>query len=233
MISTMDKWKFLCIFFAILFLISLHFNLTRSEQKIITIKQTCYDVQKQDKPLLTAFIVSYCPYGVQMQRAIAGAIEQAPNLSDYTEVRYIGEISNGTILSMHGPAEAEENLRQICIREEQKEKYWNYISCFISSEDSNQCLEEVGIDLKKLDECRINESRGDEYAKKDFDIADRYGIKGSPTLLLNKQIVNEFMFGGRSPEGVKNLVCYGSNQNFSFCAIKLNNTESDSSFFKK
>jgi hypothetical protein len=33
-------------------------------------------------------------------------------------------VKNGKIASMHGDEEAKENLRQICIREEQKDKYW-------------------------------------------------------------------------------------------------------------
>jgi hypothetical protein len=39
------------------------------------------------------------------------------------KARYIGTVSGTTITAMHGEAEAKENLRQICIREEQSTKY--------------------------------------------------------------------------------------------------------------
>jgi len=35
--------------------------------------------------------------------------------------------------------EAKENLKQICIREEQSDKYWNYAGCYING-GQNHCL---------------------------------------------------------------------------------------------
>src|SRR3989344_9239584 len=84
-------------------------------------KVTCDNIKKTDKPILQAFIVSNCPYGLQMQRALVPVAEL---LKDNIKVRYLGSIENGKVTSMHGAQEASENLRQICIREEQPDKYW-------------------------------------------------------------------------------------------------------------
>jgi len=51
---------------------------------------------------------------------------------------------NNTIKSMHGAAEAQENLRQICIREEQSGKYWDYVRCYIEARQFGR-LPEIGL----------------------------------------------------------------------------------------
>ncbi|MDP2974414.1 MAG: hypothetical protein Q8N60_05155, partial [Candidatus Diapherotrites archaeon] len=79
------------------------------------------DITPQESAQLEAFIVSGCPYGLQMQRILAPV---ATGLGANIKVRYIGSIEGGKITSMHGDAEAQENLLQICIREEQGAKYW-------------------------------------------------------------------------------------------------------------
>ena len=65
--------------------------------------QAASSVQKADKPLLEAYVVSSCPYGLQMQRAFADAVKNLPALASDVEIRYIGSISGGVISSMHGP----------------------------------------------------------------------------------------------------------------------------------
>ena len=91
-------------------------------------KLTCADISKNDKPDLTAFVVADCPFGLQMQRVFKKAISEEINLKNYLTVRYLGAITDAKITSMHGDKEAQENLRQICLREEQKDKYWNLIN---------------------------------------------------------------------------------------------------------
>lgn len=73
-------------------------------------KLTCADLPKSEKPSLTAFLVSPCPYGIQMQRAFKKAIEQIPQLLSYLTVKYIGAVDNNKITSMHGDKGAQENL---------------------------------------------------------------------------------------------------------------------------
>ncbi len=185
------------------------------------VKKTCADIKKQDSPVIEAFVVSRCPYGTQMQEILADVVAKIPDLSKNIKVRYIGEISNGTVQSMHGSPEAVENLRQICIREEQPATYWKYVSCFISSPSSETCEKSTGVDTSKLSGCISNESRGIRYAQEDFTRSATYGVSGSPTLILNGVTVSEFDFGGRTPEAVKSLLCCGFNTQPDTCAISL------------
>lgn len=184
-------------------------------------KKTCADISKQNSPVLQAFVVSYCPYGTQMQAILADIITRIPNLSQNIKVRYIGDVSQGTVLSMHGPTEAAENLRQICIREEQADKYWEYVSCTLSSQSSGTCIKKAGVDNTTLTSCINDKSRGIVYAQEDFSLSRNFGVTASPTLVLNNVIVREFDFGGRTPEAIKSLLCCGFTTMTEDCKISL------------
>lgn len=185
---------------------------------------TCEDINKSDSPVLEAYVVSYCPYGLQMLRIIN---EFPGELQAYVKIRYIGSVVDDKVMSMHGEREATENLRQICIREEQSDKYWAYIGCFIKSGDTNTCLEEAGIDKDSLNACMEDSERGIKYASEDFELADQYGVGGSPTLILNGTTVNEAGFASglkknmRSAELVKSILCCAFNTQPEACSTKL------------
>lgn len=68
----------------------------------LTPEQACANITKSDHPLLEAYVVSKCPYGLQMQRIMGEIVNKAPQAKDYLMVRYIGSVSNNTITSMHG-----------------------------------------------------------------------------------------------------------------------------------
>ncbi len=187
-------------------------------------------VTKTDSPMLESFVVARCPYGLQMQRAIADAVKNIPSLAQYIKVRYIGAVSGNTITSMHGDAEAKENLRQICIREEQPAKYWTYIACQMKAGDTTGCETSTGVDSAKLSACISDTNKGVAYAKKDFDLNSKYKVSGSPTSILNGAQISENSFGGRSSDGVKSMVCAGFKTQPSFCSTKLNTAAAAVSF---
>lgn len=200
---------------------------TQTEAK----KLTCQDITKSKTPSLTAFIVSQCPYGLQMQRVFNKTITEQPELGSYLNIKYIGSIENGKIVSMHGDKEAQENLKQICIREEQKEKYWPYVACYMREGKTDECSTTASVDAAQLSACINDNTRGLKYAKADFDLANRFQVSGSPSLLINnKQIVSEFDFGGRIPNAIKQVVCCGSSEKASFCNSDLSKDEVATSF---
>ena len=195
-----------------------------------SIKQTCDTLEKTGSPVVEAYVVSKCPFGLQMQRVLADVVKSAPDLTKNIMVRYMGSISDGKITSMHGDAEAQENLRQICIRDEQRSKYWNYLSCHIKAGDVNNCLSSAGIDQNKLSGCISDKNRGLVYAKEDFDLNTKYDIKGSPTLVLNGANISESSFGGRTSEALKSMICCASNNKSEACSVALNTTQAATSF---
>jgi hypothetical protein len=184
-------------------------------------KLGCSDLVKADG-VLTAFVVSNCPYGLQMQRAMKMAIDAKPDLAKSFAVKYIGSIDKGKIVSMHGDKEAAENLRQICIRDEQADKYWSYVSCYMKAGDAEGCATSTGVNTTQLASCTADAKRGLAFAQKDFDLANKYNVSGSPTLLSNgSQVVSEYDFGGRTPDALKQLVCCASKDQPEFCKTDL------------
>ncbi len=206
----------------------------------LTPEQVCVNMTKSDQPLLQAFVVSKCPFGLQVQRILANIINESKDSEKYLKVMYIGSLDrdNNTIKSMHGAAEAQENLRQICIREEQPGKYWDYVRCYMRQGKSADCQKSVSLDVDKLNACTNDSARGLVYAQKDFDLADKYKITGSPTMLMNDRIVKESDFAtnttaSRSQEAVKELLCCGFNKEPSFCSLEMNKTRMATMFSTK
>jgi hypothetical protein len=194
-------------------------------------KLTCADVKKTDAPKVAGFIVADCPFGLQMQRVMNKAISEQPALANVFEVRYIGGITDGKITSMHGDKEAQENLRQICLREEQKTMYWPYVACYMKEGKTDACVTQVGVNAANLTACMTDAKRGLAFAQKDFDLATKFTIGSSPTLLVNEtQIVSEFDFGGRTADALKQVACCGSTKEGSYCAKALSTDQVATAF---
>jgi len=197
-------------------------------------KLTCSDLNKAETPNLSAYVVSNCPHGLTMQRTFKIAINELGDLNNLLKIRYIGSIENGKITSMHGDEEAQENLRQICIREEQNTNYWPYVSCYMQEQGkSADCLAQSGVNIDEVNNCMIDAGRGLKFAQADFDLVNKYNIGSSPTLLLNdKQIVSENDFGGRIPNAIKEIVCCGYKNKPEFCKNELSKSAVAMSFSK-
>jgi hypothetical protein len=181
----------------------------------------CQDTRKSASPLVEAFVVSECPFGLQMQRILNRVVKNIPSLAGNIKVRYMGAIENNKITAMHGDSEAQENLRQICLREEQPDKYWPYIDCHIQAGEVNGCLDVTGVDINGLNACMDSSSRGLNYAQGDFNLQDAYQVTGSPTLLLNGEEASEYEFGGRTSQALKDLLCCGFENQPAFCSQQL------------
>ena len=194
-------------------------------------KVTCEEVTKVEEPMLTAFVVSQCPYGVQAQRLFYKTITDLPELASALEVKYIGEVKDGKMTAMHGDEEAQENLKQICIREEQPNLYWPYVSCYMKEGKSDECLTSTGVNTNTLKVCTDDATKGLAYAQKDFDLANKFNVQDSPALLINNNdIVSEFDFGGRVPDAIKKIVCCGSKEEKEYCKKDLSTNEVAISF---
>lgn len=203
----------------------------------LTPQEACAKMNKSDQPLLQAFVVSRCPFGLQMQRIMAAVISAAEGAGEHLKVRYIGSVDaeNNTIRAMHGDVEAQENLRQICIREEEPDRYWDYIRCYMREGKAEECLQSASIDVGRLESCTNGSSRGVAYAREDFEIAEKFKITGSPTLLMNDEIVRESHFAtnttnARSPEALKELLCCGFKEKPDFCSLALNESRAATMF---
>lgn len=163
-------------------------------------------LEKRERPDVKLFVMSYCPFGLQMEKAILPVWKLLKDKADIG-VYFVDYI-------MHGKKEMQENLRQYCIQKEQNEKYLDYLSCFLENGDFENCLNKAKIDKEKLNLCvkqtdeefKISEN----FDKKRFppfnvhkELNEKYGVAGSPTLVINDKVVTV----ERSPEKIKEVIC--------------------------
>jgi len=189
------------------------------------------EVTKSDKPYVHAFVMSYCPYGLQFMKAYIPVIELLGDKANL-ELNFVHYI-------MHGEKEATENTRMYCIQKEQKNKFTDYLRCFVESGDAEKCILDVGIDETSLDTCmqetdeefeitKTIEESGETYPPYMIDavLAQQYGVRGSPTFVVNGQTVSV----NRSPEAIKQAICSVFNNPPDECDQKLSETAEQPSF---
>jgi hypothetical protein len=193
------------------------------------------NVPKTDKPKVELFVMSHCPYGLQMQKAYIPAWELLKNKADI-DVKFVSYI-------MHGQVEKDDNNIEYCLQKEQNDKYIPFLKCFTGSGDSKGCLNSVGANQGKLDNC-INAADKQFAINAEFnnqahwlsgqfpiynvnkDLNEKYQVQGSPTLVINGSIVE----AARSPEGVKQAICASFKNPPKECQQTLSNSQSSPGF---
>jgi len=188
---------------------------------------TSTEVPKSDKPDVKLFVMSYCPYGLQAQKMFLPVYDLLKDKADMG-VYFVYYI-------MHGEDEIDENLTQYCIQKEEKEKFSDYLSCFVVSGDSEDCLSQANINETKLSSCiaetdsqySVTEKYNDQSTwlsgayplfDVDLELNQEYSIGGSPTVIINDQVVN---VNPRSPEKFKEVVCQSFNSPPEECSQTL------------
>ncbi len=172
------------------------------------------NLPKQEKADVKLFIMSYCPFGLQAQKALLPAFDLLKDQADI-KIHFVNYI-------MHDKIEIDENLRQYCIQEQQSEKFIPYLNCFVENGDFEKCLSQVNISKSSLNTCltQTDEEYGIYAAyedkeswlsglyplfKVDDELNKQLGIGGSPTLVINNQVVSP----NRTPEDYKQAICMG------------------------
>ncbi len=195
-----------------------------SKKIIITITlNNRYKKESSDKtkipgaPTMQFFIMSHCPYGLQMLKGILPVWEKFQNIANI-ELRFVG-------YTMHGQEEEDNNYRMICIREEQNSKLIPYLNCFVEAGDYESCFKQAGVDETKLNICM--EGKVVEYYAEDQALNDQYGVQGSPTTVLNGQVTEIYP---RSPEDIKKALCGAFSTQPNECSETLSNENPSAGF---
>ncbi|MGD8566341.1 MAG: MopE-related protein, partial [Candidatus Bathyarchaeota archaeon] len=180
-------------------------------------------VEKTDGPEVHAFIMSYCPYGLQFLKAYVPVMEllgEEVNL----EVNFVPYV-------MHGEKEVEENTRMHCIQKEAREKFADYLRCFVENDDPEKCIAYAQIDKHLITSCiwetdekfelsktfQESEDRFPKYGI-DAELAQQYGVRGSPTFVINGEVISV----ERSAEAIKQTVCSALDTSPKSCETELN-----------
>jgi len=188
------------------------------------------DVVKSDKPVVEAFIFSYCPYGLQFEKALFPVYDLLKNKADINIV---------AIGAMHGEYEKIETLRQISIEQLYgKDKLFSYLKEFDINVDISSCrgddaclnkylpniYKKLSIDKTKIES--YMKSGAEKFYQEQNTRASGLGIGGSPTFVINGAQVNV----GRNPEAIKKAVCEAFNTAPSECTQILSTASASAGF---
>ncbi|MBU2562416.1 MAG: GILT family protein [Nanoarchaeota archaeon] len=198
-------------------------SLNNIEPVSSTVAPTQENLPKSDKPVVELFVMSYCPYGTQAEKGILPVLALLGDKIDF-KLRMVHYI-------LHGEPEDLENKRQLCIREEEgNDKLNKYLVCMLDSDDPyapadvGACEKKVGIDSTKLSNCL--ENNADTYFASDSEISKNYGVRGSPTLIINGVESS----AGRSPASYLVGICSAFNSAPEECYEELSTTPPSAGF---
>ncbi len=181
-------------------------------------------VKKADKPEIELFVMSYCPYGLQMEKAILPVLEKLKDKIDF-KLRFVN-------YAMHGEKEVWENTRQYCIQKQEPDKLYQYLTCFAANGDSNTCLTQSNLNKTQIDKC-MEEADKEFKLQKAIDSGDRfpeiliddalnkkYDVRGSPTLIINGSVVNV----KRTPQNIAEFICSSFTNQPEECSASFSNS---------
>jgi hypothetical protein len=171
-------------------------------------------VTKAKKANVELFVMSHCPYGTQIEKGIIPAIQALGQDVDFS-IKFCD-------YAMHGEKELLEQLNQSCIQSGQVDKFIPYLNCFLTAGDGAACLKTAGINTAKLKTCTTAADKKFEVTKLfadkttwvsgqfpqfNIDKADntKYGVKGSPTLVVNGASVS----AARDSASLLKTICAG------------------------
>ena len=175
------------------------------------------EVVKSDKPVVELFVMSHCPFGTQAEKGMLPIANLLGDKIDFS-IKYV-------YYAMHGKEELDEQSKQVCIQDEQNDKFSDYLSCFLEAGDTESCLKEAKIDTAALTKCVAQLDKDYKITEKFnqqstwlsgkfplFDVHkaenDKYQIKGSPGLVINGAQANS----ARSPAAYLSTVCAAFNE---------------------
>jgi hypothetical protein len=192
-------------------------------------------ISPKDVPDVELFVMSYCPFGLQMEKGILPVVELLGSKINF-QLKFVS-------YAMHGEKEIDENVRQYCIQKMGFDKLDAYLKCFVKQDDSAGCLSAAKIDTANLNSCvsqtdakfQIKEKFKDQsswsngqYPPFDINKDDnvKYDVSGSPSLVINGTLAS----AERTPQSLLNLICSGFTNQPAECGQQLSSDAPTSGF---
>ncbi|HII14859.1 MAG TPA: hypothetical protein HA362_00945 [Nanoarchaeota archaeon] len=159
-----------------------------------------------NKPTVNLFVMSQCPYGVQAEDALKPVLDALGTIIEF-RLNYIASASGDGFQSLHGQAEVDEDIRQVCAAKIAPNKYLNYIAC--QNKDAKnvgsnweKCAVESGIDKSALKACAEG-PEGKGLLSASIKQANLFGATGSPTINID----GEDYGGARTASAMQAAIC--------------------------
>jgi glutaredoxin len=185
---------------------------------------------KSARPTVDLYVMSFCPYGTQAETAMGPVFDLLKSKADI-RIRYITTMSGTTVdsvNSLHGPAEAKEDLRQICINKYYPGQLWSYIKtfntqCYPSWQNATalgSCQKNttaaLSLDSEKIDTCSQG-TEGLDLIKVDETASAKDHATASPMLFINGVLYS----GSRTPDAYKQGICAYFETTPAECSVNL------------
>jgi hypothetical protein len=191
--------------------------------------QTPANIPKTDKPSVELYVFTYCPYGLQMEKAMIPVVKLLGDKINF-KIRQIG--------AMHGEHEKVEAERQLCIEKNYPNKFLDYVLAFAEDTSIGSCSGDAtclasklsalytkfGFDASKINSCMTSE--GESLYNAEVSNSQSKGVSGSPTLIVNGVDAQV----SRSPDAVKTALCTAFNNVPSECSQTLSTSQASAGF---
>ena len=202
----------------------------------VTKAQTLSEMVKSDKPVVELFVMSYCPFGTQAEKAIIPAVEKLAENVDF-RLEFVD-------YAMHGEIEVREQLQQFAISEKYPDKLIPYLKEFLVAGDSDAALTAVDLTsadlagtiaaadskfeiIKNLEDKSLWVSgQYPHFGIHDAE-GDKYSVEGSPTLVVNGKVVEG---AARTPAGMLATICAAFETPVEACLAELSTATPSSGF---
>ncbi|HPN96385.1 MAG TPA: hypothetical protein PLK35_01325 [Candidatus Moranbacteria bacterium] len=193
------------------------------------------EVPKQDVPEVKLFVMSYCPYGTQIEKGILPVLAALKDKINFS-LEFVD-------YAMHDKKEIDENLRQYCVQKNEPAKLASYLQCFLKNGNAQECLNSNGINSASLNSCvnatdsqfKITEKYNDksQWETSQFPPFDvnkddngKYAVEGSPSLVINETKIAS----ARDAASLLKTICSGFNIPPEECQAELSSTVPSSGF---
>lgn len=187
---------------------------------------------KNAKPVVEMFVMSYCPFGTQIEKGIIPVLETLGNKINF-QLKFVS-------YAMHDKKELDENLVQYCIAKDSPAKLVPYLKCFLAAEGQGAaCLKSNSLNVdacvKATDsEFKVTANYNDKSTWvgnfPPFNVEktdnEKYNVGGSPTLVINGEEVQT----NRDPSSLLKTICSAFKTAPAECATSLSSASPSSGF---
>jgi len=178
-------------------------------------------VASADAVKVEFYVMSQCPYGVQVENTVIPALKQLGNAVDFKLDYIVTETAPGVFKSLHGQPEVDGNIVQLCAIKHYPNNYFDFLDCQNKAPRQipgnwEECAKASKFDLNKIKTCKDGEE-GKALLSASAKRATAAQAKGSPTIKMNGQPykggrkTNDFMrafcgeMKGTKPEACNNI----------------------------
>lgn len=163
-----------------------------------------------DKVKVEFYVMSQCPYGTQVEDAIAPVLQKMGGGVDFNLDYIVRETAPGVFQSLHGDKEVKGNIVQLCAKKYYADKYFDLVICQnkdAANVDTNweSCGKSLGMDTAKLQAC-TDSDEGKSLLRESMQRAQARQASGSPTIYINDVAYS----GGRQALDFQRAICQTS-----------------------